>query len=62
MTFPQSYKEAIKNSTLTHEQIAHQLNLSKRRWLSIFYSHAKSDSKEFRNIKYLVEQLQRKKL
>jgi len=58
-TFPISYKDTIKNCTLTHEEIAKQLNLSKRRWQSIYTGHAKSDHKEFRDIKNLVEQLQR---
>jgi hypothetical protein len=58
-TFPQPFKEAIIKSQMSHAQIASLLNLKKRRWQSIFYGKAKMDSKEFKDIKTIVEKIQR---
>lgn len=58
-TFPKPYKEAIEASGLTHEQIAHSLKLSKRRFDSIIYGKGKMDNREFKDIKAFVESMQR---
>ena len=55
--FPQLFKEIIKNSNLTHENIATRLKLSKRRWASIYYGQSKMDNMEFKIIKNLVKTL-----
>jgi hypothetical protein len=57
--FPIPFKEVLKKSKLTHDQIAERLKLSKHRWQNIFYGLGRMDEKEFKDVKNLVEQLNR---
>lgn len=58
-TFPSSFHEVLESCGISKVELAHMLNLSKRRFYGIFAGRNKMDRKEFMDIKTLVEKLKK---